>query len=189
MEEGGIKWNVVDAVSDANFDSSSSLSEGLWGSFKQKISSALAQLLVISDVWRVSDEQTLLLWCEFVEANYPQRLMLLNSADAVVQMPMGFRFCTQPFGRLLVSFDRNYAENAESLMNEPLRWLLDYIDRNADESEVDLKEVRSLINSFLCISFIYCAVSIHFSCISAIGCCSAFLRTFIRALSTCLCRR
>ena len=130
-----VTWNVVDAVSDASFDSSSSLTEGLWGVFKHKISNPIAHLLLVSDVWRISDEPSINLWCDFVTANYPDRLMSLNSSDSHVQMPIGFRSCTQPFGRLLASFDIH--------LNGPLRWLLDRIAKYEDGNSQGIKEVCS----------------------------------------------
>jgi len=59
LDSNNILWNIVDAVSDPNFDSSSSLTEGLWGIFKSKVSNSLAHLLLVSDVWRVSNETTM----------------------------------------------------------------------------------------------------------------------------------
>ncbi len=141
LNQSQITWNVVDAVSDASFDSSSSLTEGLWGVFKHKISNPLAHLLLVSDVWRVSDESSSKLWCDFVIANYHDRLMSLNSSDSLVQMPVGFRSCTRPFGRLLASFDINFAQRTDSRLNAPLRWLLNRIAKNEDEDSQDVKEV------------------------------------------------
>ena len=56
LDSNNVIWNVLDAVSDRDFDSSSSLTEGLWGIFKIKISNLFAHLLLVSDVWRVSNE-------------------------------------------------------------------------------------------------------------------------------------
>jgi hypothetical protein len=56
-----ITWNLVDPVSDASFDSSSSLTEDLWGVFKKKISNPLAHLLLFSDVWRISNQPSTIL--------------------------------------------------------------------------------------------------------------------------------
>ena len=122
-------------MSDPHFDSSSSLSDGLWGTFKDKISSALAHLLVISDVWRVSNAQSISFWVAFVEANYAERLMVVrnSTADALVPMPVGFRFCTQPFSRLLVSCDRTFQ------LNRPLCWILQFFRNN--EQDYAMKEV------------------------------------------------
>ena len=133
-----ITWNVADAVSDVNFDSSSSLTEGLWGVFKHKISNPLAHLLLVSDVWRISDHPSIKLWCDFVTANYPDRLMSLNPSDSIVQMPIGFRTCTQPFGRLLASFDMH--------LNRPLQWLLDSVSKNEDGNSQEIKEVRKTLD-------------------------------------------
>ena len=142
LKESRITWNVVDGVSDVNFDSSSSLTEGLWGVFKHKISNPVAHLLLISDVWRVSDKSSKKLWCNFVEANYPDRLMSLNSSDSLVQIPIGFRSCTRPFGRLLASFDISYAQRTESRLNGPLQWLLDNVAKNQEDDSQKIKEVR-----------------------------------------------
>jgi hypothetical protein len=136
-----ITWNVVDAVNDASFDSSSSLTEGLWGVFKHKISNPLAHLLLVSDVWRISDQPSTKLWCDFVNANYPDRLMSLNSSDSLVQMPIGFRTCTQPFGRLLASFDTH--------LNGPLQWLLDRVSKSEDAKSQEIKEVWFQFLTFL----------------------------------------
>ncbi len=142
LNDGRVTWNVVDAVNDSNFDSSSSLTEGLWGVFKHKISNPLAHLLVVSDVWRVSDQSSALLWCDFIKANYPDRLISFNSSDSVIQMPVGFRSCTRPFGRLLASFDMNYAQHPESHLNGPLHWLLERIAKSSDDDIQQIKEVR-----------------------------------------------
>ena len=144
LNESELTWNVVDAVNDSNFDSSSSLTEGLWGVFKQKLSNPLAHLLIVSDVWRVYDDSSAKLWCDFVIANYHDRLMSLNSSDSLVQIPVGFRSCTRPFGRLLSSFDINFAQRPESRLNAPLRWLLNRIAKNEDDDSQEIKEVRSL---------------------------------------------
>jgi hypothetical protein len=98
--------------------------------------------LLISDVWRVSDKSSTKLWCDFVSANYPDRLMSLNSSDSLVQIPIGFRSCTRPFGRLLVSFDMSYAQRTESRLNGPLQWLLDNVGKNEEDDSQKIKEVR-----------------------------------------------
>ncbi|KAI9554203.1 hypothetical protein GHT06_019475 [Daphnia sinensis] len=144
LNDSGITWNVVDAVSDPSFDSSSSLTEGLWGVFKHKISNPLAHFLLVSDIWRITDLPSAALWCDFVTANYPDRLMSLNSSDSPPQMPVGFRSCTQPFGRLLASFDMNYAQRTEPRLNGPLRWLLERVAKNEDENSQEIKEAYFL---------------------------------------------
>ncbi len=131
-----ITWNVVNVVTDPNFDSSSSLTEGLWGAYKTKISVPLAHLLLTSDVSKVSNLGTMSLWCSFVDANYPDRLMLLNSNEPFVPIPVGFRFCSQPFGRLLACFD---AVNQDPNVNGALRWLFNNIEQSEDA--VYLKKV------------------------------------------------
>ena len=142
LKESRIAWNAVVGISDASFDSSSSLTDGLWSVFKQKISNPLAHLLLISDVWRVSDQSSIKLWCDFIDANYPDRLMSLNSSDSVVQIPVGFSSCTRPFGRLLASFDISYAQRTESRLNGPLQWLLDNIAKYQEDDSQKIKEVR-----------------------------------------------
>lgn len=149
LNDSGITWNVVDAVSDPSFDSSSSLTEGLWGVFKHKISNPLAHFLLISDIWRITDLPSSMLWCDFVIANYPDRLMSLNSSDTPPQIPVGFRSCTQPFGRLLASFNMNYAQRTEPRLNGPLRWLLERIAKNEDENSQEIKEVCMQLNESL----------------------------------------
>lgn len=139
MNESRITWNAVGAVSDANFDASSSLTEGLWSVFKHKISNPLAQLLLISDVWRVTDDARAALWCDFVEANYPDRLMSVHTSDCVVQSPAGFRSCKQPFGRLLASLDGSCLQKPDSVADEPLLWLLEHLSK--DKRFRPLKEV------------------------------------------------
>lgn len=141
LNVAGITWNVVDAVNDLNFDSSSSLTEGLWSVFKHKLSNPLAHLLLVSDVWRVYDKSSAQLWCTFVTSNYPDRLMFLHSADSVVQMPTGFRCCTRPFGRLLASFDLSFSQNPDSRLNGPLNWLLNFIAKNEEDNSQEMKEV------------------------------------------------
>ncbi len=153
LEDVRVSWNVVDVVSDPQFDASSSLTEGLWGFLKHKISIPLAHLLLTSDVWRVFDSTTMSLWCDFVDANYPERLLLLNSNEKTVQIPVGFRFCRQPFGRLLVSYDTITAVNQQEKLNEPLHWLLRRIGN--DTTGGDLREVAftiSLIFRCFCIT-------------------------------------
>ncbi len=110
--------------------------EGLWGAYKTKVSTPLAHLLLTSDVCKVSNLGTMSLWCDFVDANYPDRRMLLNSNESFVPIPVGFRFCSQPFGRFLVSFD---SENQDQNVNGALRWLFDYIAHSKDS--VNLKKV------------------------------------------------
>lgn len=144
LDENPVTWNIVDAVSDANFDSSSSLTESLWGVFKYKISNPLAHLLLVSDVWRVCDESSVKLWCDFVAGNYPNRLMSPQSSDSIVQLPVGFRICTQPFGRLLA--DTNFAQ--QSCLSGPLQWLLDHLAPSDDPDARKLKEVIFNIANF-----------------------------------------
>ncbi len=145
MVYNSFTWNVVEVVSGPDFDSSSSLTDGLWGAYKKKVSIPVAHLLLTSDVWKVSDSATLSLWCDFVEAHYPDRLMLLNSSDAVIQIPFGFHFCSQPFGRLLVSFDLvSTSVNQSPNVNGLLPWLFDNIARSNDV--VTLKKVRITTN-------------------------------------------
>ena len=139
LNESQIIWGAIDAVNDANFDSTSSLTECLWGVFKHKISNPLAHLLVISDVWRVSDISLAKLWCKFVTANYHDRLMARNSSKTLVQMPVGFQSCTQPFGRLLATLATTFS--SESRLNAPLRWLLNHNANNKDEDSQNLKQV------------------------------------------------
>lgn len=134
-------WNVLDAANDANFDSSSSLTEGLWGVFKHKISNQLAHLLIVSDVWRVSDESLSKLWCDFVTDNYDDRLMSFNSSNSLVQMPVGFSSCTRPFGRLLSLLDTYFVQGTDSRLNTPLHWLLNRIATNKDENSQEVKQV------------------------------------------------
>ena len=67
-------------------------------------------------------------WCDFVETNFPDKV-LFHSTDALVQIPVGFRYCHQPFGRLLASFDRQYALSPDSPLNKPLRWLLERVNQ------------------------------------------------------------
>ncbi len=150
LDDVRIFWNVVDVVSEPNFDSSSSLTEGLWGSLKQKISIPLAHLLITSDVWRVTDSATMSLWCDFVVENYPKWLMLLNSSDRTIHIPIGFHFCSQPFGRLLVSFDSHPGFNQEAKLNAPLNWLLHRIGNYSNE--VDLRRVCNLHITFIIIN-------------------------------------
>jgi hypothetical protein len=142
VKESRITWNVVEAFIDSNFDSSSSLTQSLWGVFKHKISNPLANLLLVSDVWRVSDKSTMNLWCDFVVANYPDRLLAPNSSDSVVQMPFGFRSCTRLFGRLLANFDLGYAQRSDSRLNGPLQWLINRVAENQEEESQEIKEVR-----------------------------------------------
>ncbi|XP_057375006.1 uncharacterized protein LOC130695963 [Daphnia carinata] len=144
LNDSGITWNVVDAVNDPSFDSSSSLTEGLWGVFKHKICNPLAHFLLVSDIWRISDRPSVTLWCDFVTANYPDRLMSLNSSDSPPQIPVGFRTCTQPFGRLLASFGMNYGQRTEPRLNEPLQWLLKRVAENEDENSEEIKEAYFL---------------------------------------------
>jgi hypothetical protein len=118
------------------------LTESLWGVFKNKISNSLANLLLVSDVWRVSDISSMDLWCDFVVANYPDRLLAPNSSDSLVQMPFGFRSCTRPFGRLLANFDLGYAQRCDSRLNGPLQWLLNNVAKNQEEESQVIKEVR-----------------------------------------------
>ena len=141
LDQNGITWNVIDAVSDTNFDSSSSLTEGLWGVFKYKLSNTLAHLLLVSDVWRVGNRFTTDLWCDFVIANYPNRLISLGSSDSIVQIPVGFHSCSQPFGRLLATFDGNFAQNNVSNWSSPLRWLLSRIAKTDNDDSQIIKEV------------------------------------------------
>ncbi len=143
LKECAIFWNVVNAVGDASFDSSSSLTKGLWGVFKQKISNPLAHLLLVSDVWRISDRFSMNLWCDFVDENYPNRLILPSPSDSVVQMPIGFRLCTRPLGRLLASFKNNQTQN----INEPLQWLLNRLAENEDNDSQEIKQVRTKLCS------------------------------------------
>lgn len=139
LDDSSVTWDAVEAVRDADFDSSSSLTEGLWGTYKHKISIHLAHLLLTSDVWRVSNTTTMQLWCDFVEANYSDRLMLLHSSNMMVPKPDGFDFCSQPFGRLLVSFV-SASVNQEANLNGPLHWLLNHI-MESDQTEFDLNKV------------------------------------------------
>ncbi len=137
LKDSSIIWNIVDAVSDADFDSSSSLSNALWGVFKQKISKSLAHVLLVSDVWHVSDQWSIELWCDFFDTHYPhQRLVSSVTSDSVVQMPIGFRICSRPLGRLLASFQ--IAQN----INEPLQWLLKRLSENRDDNSKEIKQVR-----------------------------------------------
>ncbi|KAI9554792.1 hypothetical protein GHT06_020069 [Daphnia sinensis] len=138
LDESRTSWHVVDVVSDASFDSSSALTKALWNVFKHKISSPLAHLLVVSEVWRVTDDSSVKMWCEFVSANYPDRLMLLNPSDLFVQTPIGFGICYCLFGRLLVSFEKNH--HAEPRLNGPLQWLLDYVGKNENNNSQEVKE-------------------------------------------------
>ncbi|EFX63995.1 hypothetical protein DAPPUDRAFT_114810 [Daphnia pulex] len=75
------------------------------------------------------------LWCDFVNTNYPHRLMSLNSSDSLVQMQIYFRTCMQPFGRLLASFDIH--------LNGPLKLLLDRVAKREYASQ-EIKEAYFL---------------------------------------------
>lgn len=110
--------------------------------FKKILSNPLAQLLIISDVWRVCDQPSAQLWCQFVNANYPDCLMSIHSSDLIIQIPTGFRCCTRPFGRLLASFDKSFVQHPNSSMNRPLNWLLNFIGSNEEIDAQDLKQVK-----------------------------------------------
>lgn len=148
LKVSSIIWNIVAAVSDASFDSSSSLSNALWGVLKQKISKSLAHVLLVSDVWHVSDKWSIELWCDFVETHYPHRLLSPVTSDSVVQMPIGFRICTRPLGRLLASFQ--IAQN----INEPLQWLLKRLSENRDDNSQEIKQVRVEFCSYVYYMFL-----------------------------------
>ena len=66
---------------------------------------------------------------------------MFHATTAFVEMPVGFRFCHQPFGRLLASFDKQYAQNPDSGLSGPLRWLLDRIN-NLEENSLTMQEVN-----------------------------------------------
>lgn len=89
------------------------------------------------------------LWCEFVEANYPDRLMLLNSNKMSVPKPDGFDLCSQPFGRLLASFV-SASVTKEANLNGPLHWLLNRMMEN-EPTKLDLKEVALQFCSLYCV--------------------------------------
>ena len=59
LESSNMRWNVVEAVSDGDFDSSSSLTEALWGVFKHKLSYPLSHLLLISDICKISTSSSI----------------------------------------------------------------------------------------------------------------------------------
>ena len=91
--------------------------------------------------------------------------MSLNSSDSLVQIPIGFRSCTRPFGRLLASFDISYAQRTESRLNGPLQWLLDNVAKNEEDDSQKIKEVRmkkrrQYVNIILNYSFILFVCSI-----------------------------
>lgn len=133
---------MLNAVTDAHFDSSSSLTEGLWEVFKQKISKPLAHLLLMGDVWRLNNPDDISMWCAFVTENFPDRLMVMNSTTALLQVPVGLRSCKQPFGRLLALFDKSYSDSSESKLTGLLSWLLKYVAK-ADGSRTDkLRQVK-----------------------------------------------
>lgn len=130
-------WNVVDAVGDGNFDSTSSLTEALFGVIKHKIGNQLAHLLLVSDVWRVNDESSAVLWCDFVKDNYPSRLMSLSSPHSMVKIPVGFHSCSQLFGKFFSP--NNLIEEAH--LNGPIKWL---IDRLAEHEDGDAQKMRQV---------------------------------------------
>ena len=69
---------------------------------------------------------------------------MFHATDSLIQMPVGFRFCQQPFGRLLTSFDEKYAQNSHSPFNRPLRWLIDHIkQRHLGENSFAMQEVST----------------------------------------------
>jgi hypothetical protein len=67
--------------------------------------------------------------------------MSLNSSDSLVQMQIVFRTCTQPFGRLLASFDIH--------LNGPLNSLLDRVAKSEDAKSQEIKEVWLKFVTFL----------------------------------------
>ena len=136
LDANRVCWNVVDAVDDVHFDSSSSLTEALWGVLKHRLANPLSHLLLVSDVWRVADATAVKLWCRFVRDVYPDRLMVPHS-QTLPPMPTGFRICTQPFGRLFSYLNKNYVDRPGSQLNGPLRWLLHWISRNEADSALD----------------------------------------------------
>ena len=73
---------------------------------------------------------------------------MFHVTDSLIQMPVGFRFCQQPFGRLLASFDKKYAQNSHSPLNRPLRWLIDNI-KQMGENSFAMQEVSTLQVLFL----------------------------------------
>ncbi len=90
------------------------------------------------------------LWCDFVDANYPNRLISPSTSDSVVQMPIGFRLCTRPLGRLLASFKNNQTQN----INEPLQWLLNRLADNEDDDSQEIKQVRTKPSSYSCVAIL-----------------------------------
>lgn len=143
LEDCKVHWNVLDAVRDQHFDSSTSLSEGLWEVFKQKMIRPLAHLLLITDVWRVVEPEDVGLWCRFLEDNYKDGLLLVsNSTTAPVQVPAGMQCCRKPFGRLLAQLDKRSIERWDHERTLFLPWLLNYIDKNSSDKVKDVMKAR-----------------------------------------------
>ena len=133
MKDSDATWSAVRAVGDENFDCTSSLTEALWGVFKFQLSRPLSNLLLVSDVWRVSDTAKMELCCDLISQVYPSRLMYSKMGDTLVQIPFGFRISKQPLGRLLCRYDKHYANNVENRHDDPTTWLLNRIKISEDD--------------------------------------------------------
>ena len=72
LESSNMRWNVVEAVNDSDFDSSSSLTEALWGVFKHKLSYPLSHLLLVSDICKISTSSSinLVLSCCYITFSF-----------------------------------------------------------------------------------------------------------------------
>ena len=72
LESSNMRWNVVEAVNDSDFDSSSSLTEALWGVFNHKLSYPLSHLLLVSDICKISTSSSinLVLSCCYITFSF-----------------------------------------------------------------------------------------------------------------------
>ena len=102
--------------------------------------------------------------------------MSINSSDSLVQLPVGFRSCTRPFGRLLALFDAYFVQRPKSRLNAPLRWLLQRIAQNRDDDSQKIKHVTfnpfnivfvKLLNHAFILKFSRATLSIGFSMLVA----------------------
>ena len=132
------------AVGDEQFDASSSLREALWGVLKEKISGPLSHILVISDVWRVSDAAQAALWCGFVRQHCQSGFLISGNTALPVEIPFGFHLSSQPFGRLLHSLDSHVVGRLQVDENHPAMALLNFIGEFPYETARGLKEAYFL---------------------------------------------
>lgn len=111
-----------DCITNLNDGYRMSLAEGLQSVLSEQVSHSLSHLLIQTDVSKIT-ESTMQLWCDCIETNYPDRLVVPKENRSLVEPPSYYMTSRFPFSRFFC-----LSINEKNSSNPPSQWLLRYLN-------------------------------------------------------------